>query len=188
MSQLPDLKLMALNGGPMFTKNPSISLFVTCEAREEIDILWKQLMEGGNELMKLDTYPWSDYYGWCRDRYGMTWQLYLGKMKDVNQKIVPSLLFTKTKFGKAEEAVRYYTSLFPDSKIEGILHADDHVQHAQFRLNNQVFMAMDGPGEHDYEFNEGISLVVNCDTQEEIDFYWNELTSMGGEESMCGWL
>ena len=49
-------------------------------------------------------------------------------------------------------------------------------------------IAMDGPGEHGYTFNEAVSLVVNCETQEEIDFFWNKLTADGGQESMCGWL
>lgn len=195
LSQLADMKLMALNGGPLFSKNPSVSFFVTSESKDEIDFLWEKLTDGGKELMKLDRYPWSEYYGWCSDRYGTAWQLYHGKMNDVNQKIVPLLFFTQEHFGQAEEAIRYYTSLFPDSNMEGIMHYDESdpqsvgtVQHAQFRLTNQVFMAMDGPGSHDYTFNEAVSFVVNCDTQEEIDLYWNELTSRGGEESMCGWL
>lgn len=195
LSQMADIQFMALNGGPLFKMNPAISFFVTCEDKPEIDQLWHKISEGGQVLMNLDPYPWSEYYGWCSDRYGMSWQLYLGKMEQVNQKIVPSLLFTNENFRKAEEAIRYYITLFPDSIIEGILHYDDSnpqtagaVQHAQFRLMNQVFMAMDGPGEHAFTFNEGVSFVVNCDTQEEIDFLWKELTANGGEESMCGWL
>ena len=61
------------------------------------------------------------------------------------------------------------------------------VMFSEFKLNNDTIIAMDGPGEHDYTFTEGVSFVVNCDTQKEIDFYWEKLTE-GGKESMCGWL
>ena len=56
-----------------------------------------------------------------------------------------------------------------------------------FKLQNELFAAMDGFGEHEFQFNEGFSLVVECDTQEEIDDYWTKLTE-GGSESQCGWL
>jgi len=61
------------------------------------------------------------------------------------------------------------------------------IKHAQFKLNEQLFMAMDSSMPHAFTFNEGISFVVTCDSQDEIDYFWNKLTE-GGEESMCGWL
>jgi predicted 3-demethylubiquinone-9 3-methyltransferase (glyoxalase superfamily) len=60
--------------------------------------------------------------------------------------------------------------------------------YAMFMICGEPLTIMDGPGDHKYQFSEGISLMVNCDTQEEIDKYWNALTKNGGEESMCGWL
>ena len=60
--------------------------------------------------------------------------------------------------------------------------------YSEFKLNQYEMIAMDGPGVHDYTFNEAVSLVLNCETQKEIDYYWNQLTADGGQESMCGWL
>ena len=144
--------------------------------------------------MPLSKYDWSEYYGFLQDKFGIAWQLFKGKYKDVNQKIVPCLLFTDNRFGKANEAVQFYTSVFTNSEMNGILFYDEKempqkeiVKHAQFVLEGNVYMAMDGAGEHNYAFNEAISFVINCDTQEQIDYYWNSLTKDGGEESNCGW-
>lgn len=187
-------KFMCLNGGPQFTFNPSVSFFVLCETEREIDKTWKSLLEGGSVLMPLDKYEWSARYGWIQDRFGISWQLSFGKMKEVGQKFTPALMFTEKQNGKAEQAVRFYTSVFKDSVIEGILRftKDDNemegaVKHAQFRLGKYVFMAMDGSLMHKFSFNEAISFVVECETQEKIDFYWEKLTE-GGQESQCGWL
>ena len=64
---------------------------------------------------------------------------------------------------------------------------EDNIKYARFTLNGQVFAAMESPGPHTFTFNEGISPLVPCDDQEEIDFFWNKL-SEGGKESQCGWL
>ncbi len=190
--ELEGMQFMGLNGGPMFKINPSISFFVHCETEEEIDKKWQQLSDGGNVLMALDKYPWNEKYGWCQDKYGVNWQLMLHDA--VRQKIVPSFMFTQEQSGRAEEAINFYTSLFENSKIEFISRyeagegdVEGHIKHARFTLNGQVFAAMESSGPHQFTFNEGVSIVVPCDNQEEIDFYWNKLTE-GGKESQCGWL
>jgi predicted 3-demethylubiquinone-9 3-methyltransferase (glyoxalase superfamily) len=187
-------KILCLNGGPEFKFNPSLSFFVLSNKKEEIDGMWNRLLEGGLALMPLDKYDWSDRYGWVQDRYGVSWQLSLGNMKDVGQKFTISLLFTGSTSGKAEEAIKFYTSIFEGSSISGISkYTNDEkgiegsVKHSQFKLRNQVFMAMDNPIPQEFGFNEAFSLVVNCETQAEIDYYWGKLTQ-GGQESMCGWL
>jgi predicted 3-demethylubiquinone-9 3-methyltransferase (glyoxalase superfamily) len=192
--ELAGQKFMGLNGGPMFKPNASISFMVISETDEEINELWKQLSEGGFIMMPLDKYDWSERYGFVQDRFGVSWQLMKGKYSDVNQKITPTLLFVGNSFGKAENAVKFYTEVFPQSSIDGILlytkdegEAAGTVKHSQFILDKKVFMAMDGAGNHSFAFNEGISFVVDCETQEEIDYYWNKLTE-GGQESQCGWL
>lgn len=194
MWQIAGNKFMGLNGGPQFKMTPSISLFVTCETDEEVDFLWNKLKEDGRIYMDLNAYPWSERYGWCGDRFGVTWQIYKGKMSDVNQKIVPLFLFSDHNYGRAEEAIHFSMNLFPKSSSEGMLFYGEEdsntkgkVMHAQFRLNDGVFMAMDGPGKHDFSFNEGVSFVIQCLDQEEIDYYWNHLIANGGEESRCGW-
>jgi predicted 3-demethylubiquinone-9 3-methyltransferase (glyoxalase superfamily) len=187
-------KFMCLNGGPHYTINPSISFYVVCETEEETDRTWNSLLEGGSVLMPLGAYDWSRKYGWLQDRFGVSWQIALGKLDDVGQKCSPMLLFAGAQHGKAEEAVHFYTSLFPPSSITGILRhgpggaeTEGTVQHAQFSLNGYVMMAMDSAQPHAFSFNEGLSLVVECSTQAEIDHYWEELTK-GGSEGRCGWL
>ena len=187
-------KFMGLNGGPQFKPNPSVSFFVVCESQAEIDGAWGKLSEGGEILMPLDKYEWSEKYGWLQDRFGISWQLSYGKLQDVGQKFTPTLMFTQKQAGKAEEAIQFYTSVFKDSSIKGILRytAGDHdvegsVKHAQFRLGKDVFMAMDSSLAHKFTFNEGISFVVECENQEEIDYFWNRFTA-NGQESMCGWV
>lgn len=186
---------MLLNGGPHFQLNPSISFSVICETEEEINHLFAKLSADGKILMPLDKYPWSERYAFLQDKYGTAWQLIKGKYSDVNQKITPCLLFVGNSFKKAEAAMKFYVEVFPQSAIEGILlypaesgEAAGAVQHAQFTLDEKVFMVMDGHGEHSFAFNEAVSFVVECETQDEIDFYWNTLTADGGAESMCGWL
>lgn len=193
--ELDGFKLMLLNGGETFRPNPSISLFITSESDDEIRTLWSKLSTDGKIMMDIGNYPWSEHYGWCQDRYGLSWQIYKGNMSQVNQKIVPSFLFTQDVFKRAEEAVRFYSELFPNSEIQGMMHygaehgeeSNGAVMHSQFILNNSVFMAMDGPGDNAFHFSEGISLVIECESQEEIDHYWDALIADGGEESMCGW-
>lgn len=186
-------KFMGLNGGPMFTKNPSVSFFVNCTTEKEIDELWQKLSEGGSVLMPLNKYPWSEKYGWCQDKFGVNWQLMLGKMED--EKIVPAMMFTQDNAGKAEQAIQFYTSVFKDTAIKmvsryekGEPDVEGYIKHAQFTLHNQLFAAMDSSAAHTFKFNEGISFVVDCKDQDEVDYYWNTFTADGGKESMCGWL
>lgn len=122
----------------------------------------------------------------------MNWQLM--KDEDESKNIFPSLMFTKDNAGKAEQAIHFYTSIFENSEIEliskyekGEPDVEGYIKHAQFTLNDVLFSAMDSSGVHEFTFNEGVSIVVPCDTQQEIDHFWDSLTREG-EESMCGWL
>jgi predicted 3-demethylubiquinone-9 3-methyltransferase (glyoxalase superfamily) len=194
MFELNGKKIMGLNGGPMFKINPSISLFVSFETINETNEIWNKLIaDGGKAIMPIDKYPWSERYGWLQDKFGLTWQISVAFSGDSRLKITPSMLFTGSAFGKAEEAVNFYSSVFDNSSKDVLIHypAEDanagKVMFSEFKLNNYNIIAMDGPGEHDYTFNEAVSFVVNCETQKEIDYYWNKLTD-GGQESMCGWL
>jgi len=187
-------KFMCLNGGPQFNFNPSISFFVVCETEAEIEKAWTSLLEGGSVLMPLDKYEWSAKYGWLQDRFGVNWQLSFGKLEDVGQKFTPVLMFTGDQNGKAEQAFQFYTSVFDNSSIRGVLRynkgendEEGAVKHAQFSLGKQVFMAMDSSFPHQFSFNEAISFVVECETQEEIDYYWDKLSAVP-EAEQCGWL
>lgn len=196
--ELDGQRFTALNGGPHFKINPSISFFVTYESESQVDAIWKHLSESGMVLMPLDKYDWSKKYGWIEDRFGVSWQIALGSKSNVGgQSIVPFLMFVKEHYGRAEEAMNFYASVFKNSKVTGVLRygakelpeKEGTVKHAQFTLGSQTFMAMDSGLEHPYTFNEAISLVVDCDTQEEIDYYWEKLSEGGDPKAqMCGWL
>ncbi len=186
-------EFVGLNGGPQFQFNPSVSLFVYCDTKAEVDRLFAALAEGGEILMPLQKYPFSDWYAWLQDRYGVSWQLYLGSPR--GSKIAFSLLFVNEQCGHAEEAMQLYTSVFENGRIEGISRygrdaapeIEGTVQHASFWLEGQEFMAMDSNQEHNFAFNEAMSIIINCDNQAEVDYFWDKLTA-GGEEQPCGWL
>lgn len=187
-------KFICINGGPIFKMNPSISFFAVCETENELDAAWRQLTDGGNVLMELGKYNWSDKYGWVQDKFGASWQLSLGKREDVGQKFTPFLMFTGRQAGNAKRAIDFYTSVFDNSSVTGILEytagepdVEGTVKHAQFKLNNQVFMAMDSSLQHNFGFNEAVSLMVECDTQEQIDYLWEKLSAVP-EAEQCGWL
>lgn len=186
---------IALNGGPQFTFNPAISFMVNCPTKTEVDDLWEVLSAGGEALMPLDAYPFSERYGWTTDRYGVSWQLHYSADAQTRD-IVPSLLFVGDQCGHAENAIEHYTSVFEDSAIGEIARygpdqepdAEGTIMYADFTLRGQRFAAMDSAHEHDFAFNEAISFVVHCDDQDAVDYYWTELTADGGEEGQCGWL
>ena len=190
--QLEGYKFNALNGGPVFKFTPAVSFFVNCETIEEIDKLWMGLRQGGSVMMEFQKYPFAEKYGWLQDKFGLSWQLMLRKHQI---KIRPCLMFVGKQAGKAEEAINMYVSLFPDSKV-GVLSrygklmapdAEGTINHGEFTLMGQEFIAMDSKLEHKFSFTEGISLMVQCKDQVEIDRYWQMLTE-GGEEQPCGWL
>ena len=144
--------------------------------------------------MPLDSYPFSEKYGWIQDKYGVSWQVILSE-EEALQKIMPSLMFVGNNAGRAEEAIDFYASVFDDTNIKQIARygADQKpdeegtIMYADFELEGQLFAAMDSAQEHDFSFSEGISLMVNCDTQDEIDYYWEKLSAVP-EAEQCGWL
>jgi len=98
------------------------------------------------------------------------------------QKITPFLWFD----GQAEEAAKFYVSIFKNSKIIGTMPGPgEAVAGVTFELDGQIFMSING-GPH-FKFTEAISLYIDCKDQKEVDYYWEKL-SEGGEESQCGWL
>lgn len=103
--------------------------------------------------------------------------------------ITPCLWFD----GNAEEAVKFYTSVFKDGKIvstsyygPGMHLPEGTILTVTFEIMGQEFMALNGGPE--FKFDEAISLMIPCDTQEEIDYYWDKLTAAGGQPVQCGWL
>jgi predicted 3-demethylubiquinone-9 3-methyltransferase (glyoxalase superfamily) len=186
---------MAISAGPLFRFTPAISFLVRCATPDEVDALWSKLSEGGSPLMPLGSYPFSDRYGWTNDRYGLSWQVMHDARGEIGQAIVPTLMFVGDVCGQAEEAANHYTSIFPESKIDHIQRYGEGeepdqprtIRHLYLSLDGYKLAAMDSAHNHDFGFNEAISLMIGCDTQDEIDHYWHKLTAVP-ESEQCGWL
>jgi predicted 3-demethylubiquinone-9 3-methyltransferase (glyoxalase superfamily) len=193
--ELAGQEFMLLSAGPFFKFTPAVSFLVVCSSAEEVEMLWEKLMENGTALMPLDAYPFSEKYGWVNDKYGLSWQVMLVGDLEIKQKITPTLMFVGDQCGKAEEAIGFYAKVFKNSKVGDILRYSEDalpdkagtIKHVEFTLENQAFAAMDSAYEHGFTFNEAISFIVSCNTQEEIDYYWDELSAFP-EAEQCGWL
>lgn len=194
--EIGGFRFTAINADTTFKPNPSISFFYSCDTKEDMDRLWKELLEDGKALMELGKYPFSEYYGWVQDKFGYSWQTILNNPKgEKRPKIMPSLLFTKGKNGKAEEAMKFYTSVFKDSNISknvnrypvGTPDQEGMIMFADFTLLGEWMAIMDGGNMHDFTFTPAISLMVLCKDQEEIDYYWEKLSAVP-EAEQCGWL
>jgi len=188
-------EFMLISAGPLFKFNPSVSFLVACKTKEEVDALWKKLSERGVALMELGEYPFSERYGWTEDRYGLSWQVMFMGDREMKQKITPTLMFVGDVCGKAEKAIHFYASVFRRSQVGNILRygkgeepdKEGTIKHAAFTLESQEFAAMDSARAHNFAFNEAISFMVYCDSQEEIDYYWGKLSAVPAAEQ-CGWL
>ncbi len=200
--ELSGQEFTLLNAGPLFKFTPAVSFLVACKTKEEVDSIWAKLSDGGMVLMELGEYPFSEQYGWTQDRYGLSWQVMHFGDRPVEQKIIPTLMFVGNVAGKTEEAIRFYASVFDQSNVGDIMRyakgeepdQEGTVKWAPFTLEGQQFAAMDSARAHDFSFNEAISLMVHCDTQQEIDDtqqeidrYWEKLSAVP-EAEQCGWL
>ena len=182
--EIAGMSFLALNGGPHFKIDPSISFFVGCESESEINDLWKKLKH--STRMELQKYPFAQKYGWCEDRFGVNWQLILGSRR---QKIAPALLFSKQLYGKAGEAIEFYTSRIPNSET-GMIARDEKsgaVLHSTITLAGQEFVLMEGPLDERFGFSPAVSFILNCEGQAEIDDIWSKLSAVP-EAEQCGWL
>ena len=190
-----------INAGPEFTPNPSISFMVNFDpsrdnnAKQNLDDMWQKLMDGGQALMPLDKYPFSEWYGWVKDKYGITWQLILTDPDgDERPFIIPSLMFGGAAQNRAAEAIDFYLEVFSNTKA-GLRYpygeptgpaGADNLMFAEFQIENQWFVANDSGVEQPFTFNEAISLEVRCKDQAEIDHLWEKLSSVP-ESEQCGW-
>lgn len=189
--QILGRSFVILNGGKEDI-NPSLSFFVQCNNAAEVDALWQSLSSGGKVMMPLNSYPWSERYGWCSDRFGVNWQLMLHE--ETSDRIFPGFMFIGPNNGKASEAMEFYTGIIPDAAVDfvsryekGEPDVEGNIKHARFTLAGRLFSCMESSAEFGFQFNYATSLVLTCDTQEEIDGLWNVL-SAGGSEGQCGWL
>lgn len=200
--ELAGQPFMAISAGPYFKFNPSVSFLLNFDpsrdgrARENLDSLWNKLSQGGTVLMELGKYPFSERYGWVQDRYGLSWQLMLTNPEGGERPfITPFLMFVGAVCGKAEEASDFYMSIFPNSKRGAITRhpkgaepdKEGTIMFTDFMLGDRWFAAIDSAHAHRFSFNEAVSFIVPCDTQQEIDYYWEKLSAVP-EAEQCGWL
>lgn len=191
----------AINAGPEFKPTAATAFMLNFDpstdsnAETHLNELWEALIDGGEALMPLDTYPFSKRYGWVRDRYGYSWQLILSDPEgDPRPFVIPSLMFSGPNANHAEEAMQFYTSVFDDAKVGVVAKYETDegpakigsIMFADFTLAGQWFTIMDTNQDHDIPFTEAVSLVVLCNDQEEIDYYWEKLSDKP-EFEQCGW-
>ena len=199
---LAGYSFMAINGGPHFQFNPSISFVVNFapsrdeNAKENLNLLWEKLSQNGTPLMPLQAYPFSEHYGWIQDQYGLTWQLILTNSEGKERPfIIPSMMYVQDVCGMAEEASDFYLSVFDESQRGEIARypadmepdKEGTLMFTDFLLEDQWFSAMDSAGPHEFTFNEAVSLLIQCENQEEVDYYWKKLSADPLAEQ-CGWL
>ena len=124
--EIEDISLMLLSAGPYFKLNPSVSFMISCTDKDEVRKYWNAFMEGGKALMPLDTYDFSELYGWAEDRFGVSWQVMHVKEAQMDIRIRPALMFTGKNCGHAEEAIGYYTGIFKNSEIKSVSRYGDN--------------------------------------------------------------
>jgi predicted 3-demethylubiquinone-9 3-methyltransferase (glyoxalase superfamily) len=184
-----------INAGPLFKFTPAVSFLVACDTKDEVDSLWDGLSKDGTALMELGEYPFSERYGWTQDRYGLSWQVMFMGDRAIKQRITPTLMFVGEQSGKAEDAINFYTSVFHNAKVDHVLRygkneepdKEGTIRHAGIVLEGQSFAVMDSARARGFTFNEAISFIVRCNSQEEIDYFWSKL-SADPAAGQCGWL
>ncbi|MDO5633481.1 MAG: VOC family protein [Micrococcus sp.] len=200
-------RFILVNAGNEFAPTPAISFFVNADPsqmedpRGTLDTLWAALTDGGRVLMDLGAYPHSPHYGWVEDRYGVSWQLMLTDAAgDPRPVIVPQLMFGGPAQNRAAEALDHYLRVFDDAAPgqrvtygqlggapEGGPVTEDSIVFADVQLRGEWIAAMDSAVEQDFTFTEGLSLMVQCEDQDEIDRLWDALSAVPAAEQ-CGWL
>jgi Uncharacterized protein conserved in bacteria len=195
--EIGGFRLIALNGGPQFPINHSISLMLNFGAggRAELDRIWSELAAGGSVMMPLQAYDFSPYYGWLRDRYGMTWQLMLPMPgADPRPFVTPTLLFGGAAQNRAGEALAYYARTFSGARV-GIRDRypvsvgpaePGSLRYGDLLVFGQWLAFMDAAVPQDFSFTCGVSLLLRCSDQAELDRYWAELSAVPAAEQ-CGW-
>ena len=195
-------RLSLINGGDQYAPNPSISCILNFDpllfggedqARAYLDELYERL-SGGGVLMELGEYPFSARYTWVRDRFGMTWQLMLtDPAGEPRPFILPSFMFGGTNHANAKEATEAWIALFDDAHRGALRRYEEGgpmeagtVMFTDFTLRGTWMAAMDSGAFHDFTFTPGVSMIISCRDQEEIDRYWTGLSAVP-EAERCGW-
>lgn len=188
--ELAGQQFMCLDGGPgVFNFNPSTGFFLGFETAEEVEEYYNKLVEGGTVMMELAKYPFSEKFAWIADKYGVSWQLNVGKRPKL---ISNAIMLVGDKVGKAEEAINYYVSIFKNSSIDMISRYEEgddkgKVNYSAFNLDGEQFTLMESSADHKFEVGGAISFYVSCADQTEVDYFWEKL-SHTPEVEQCGWV
>lgn len=190
--QVEGLQFFAINGGPTFKTNPTFSFMVFFKDTEELESIWKKLVNKGIVLMPLGEYDWSKKYGWVQDRFGVSWQLLLSEQTLTQQRIAPVIMFSQEFHGNTEPALNFYRELFKNFNLERFEKYDSgpykgKVKYAQLTLEGTRLAFMDSGIEQPFTFPNANSIVIECDSQQEIDYFWNAIKK-GGKELQSGWI
>jgi predicted 3-demethylubiquinone-9 3-methyltransferase (glyoxalase superfamily) len=184
-------RFLASGDGPAFTITPAISFHVGCRTAGELDRLYAALSPGRRELLTPAAgYPSNERSVWFTDHFGLSWQLSLG---GAGQKISPALLFVRKRNGSAEEAMRFYVSVFNGSKVETVVHhekgkgeKEGAVKFAAFSLGGERFIAMDSGLNHKFTFTPAVSFAVRCGSRDEAEYFRTRLgASPQARQSDC---
>ncbi|HEM6452798.1 VOC family protein [Streptococcus suis] len=188
--QLGDMTLAAISAGPYFKLNESMSLMVNVASKDEVTRLYQALSEGGRILMPLAEYPFSPYYVWLEDRFGLSYTPDLDKPYQFDI----CLLFSQEQVGLAQPMLDYYKDKLPQASIGQLSYYGEgeaaveaaKLNYAELLVGGQKLIVMDHGYGGEASFNEAFSLMVYVDSQEEADS-WYEIVSAVPEAEVCGW-
>lgn len=199
--EIDGYRVCLINAGQEFFPNPSVSFLLNFDpsrdanARDTLRGVWERLSSGGTVLMPLGEYTFSNLYGWIQDRYGVSWQLMLTNPEgDPRPFVTPMLMFGGQAQNRAKEALDYYIGTFGNAAIGNVVPYADQVgpahpgavMYSDFTLEGEWLAAMDSGVEQPFSFTPGVSLMVNCAGQGEIDRLWEALSAVP-EAEQCGW-
>lgn len=201
--------LTLINAGDEFRPSPGVSFMLNFDprffsddatkAQDALKNVWEKFKSEGKELMPLGEYPFCPLYGWVEDKFGVNWQLFFKDPEsDSRPLIMPSMMFDGPAQDRAQEAAEFYVSLFkqdnesaemgttfPYSEPTGKADAGA-LAYGDFRIADQWFAIMDNGSGQDHGFG-GVSLLIQCEDQEEIDRLWDAMSAVP-EAEQCGWL
>ncbi|MBO4106971.1 VOC family protein [Streptococcus suis] len=192
---LGDMTLVAISAGPYFKLNESMSLMVNVASKDEVTRLYQALSEGGRILMPLGEYPFSPYYVWLEDRFGLSWQLSYAPDLDKPYQFDICLLFSQEQVGLAQPMLDYYKDKLPQASVGQLSYYGEgeaaveaaKLNYAELLVAGQKMIVMDHGYGGEASFNEAFSLMVYVDSQDELNFYYDLLSAVP-EAEMCGWV
>ncbi|NQN66948.1 VOC family protein [Streptococcus suis] len=193
--QLGDMTLAAISAGPYFKLNESMSLMVNVASKDEVTRLYQALSEGGRVLMPLGEYPFSPYYVWLEDRFGLSWQLSYAPDLDKPYQFDICLLFSQDQVGLAQPMLDYYKDKLPQASVGQLSYYGEgeaaveaaKLNYAELLVAGQKMIVMDHGYGGEASFNEAFSLMLYVDSQDELNFYYDLLSAVP-EAEMCGWV